>query len=268
MDAIDELVAREPTIGHNRPPTLAEELTDETEGLAARAHDMIVCADERCEIIDDESSQRAVLLIGQMKDLTGEIEVARVVRKEPFLEGGRTVDRHFHSIMLPLCGPDHKKKLEGSAGYLLARIDAYRRQKDAEIAAERLRIEEEARKQRQEAEKAAAILQQGGVSQEEFDQADLARRRAEDTAATLAAQAAATVSRPIDSGFGPKTSVKKNYTVEIDVLDVAVAHCLSIDPLGLTAYVMDVYQRQVRAGVRALPGARVIEDTKTQIRRK
>jgi hypothetical protein len=270
MDVIDELLERNPraVLGGNRAPTLAEELIEETRALAERALEMEFCADYRAEIIDDETASKAVQLIGQMKDLISEIESARVERKEPFLRDGRIVDTHFHAILTPLSGPDHKKKLEGSAGALLARVDAYRRKKEAEIEAERRRIEAEAKKQREEAEKATVVLQQGGTSQEDFDAVDLARRRAEDAAAALDARAAATVARPIDSGVGPKTSARKTYVVTIDDLGVATKHCMTLDAPGLTDYVIGIYQKQIRAGVRSLPGATIIESTNTVIRRK
>jgi hypothetical protein len=273
MDPIEELLAREPepnprvVIGGNKPPTLIDELISETESFAEQAM-LKIYSYERCEIIDDETSEAAVLLIGQMKELIEEIENARFERKEPFLRDGRVVDTHFHSILTPLAGPDHKKKLGGAAGDLLARIDAYRKKKDAEVEAERRRLEEAARKEREQAEQAAAVLQSGGISQAEFDKADLARRRMEDSAAALEAKAAATVARPIDSTFGVKTYVRKVPTVVIDNLEAAIKHCMVLDAGGVQAYVMSVYQKQVRAGVPNLPGARIVEDTTTGIRRK
>src|SRR5216684_1953153 len=146
MDALS------PGIGHNHPPTtLTEELTEETVALAEHAHELVVCADERAEIYDDDTASRAVRLLGTMKDAVEEIDKARVDRKAPYLESGRLVDRHFESILLPLAGPEPKKKLQGAAGDLLARIDGWRRQKEEEVLIERQRLEEEARMAEEEA---------------------------------------------------------------------------------------------------------------------
>src|SRR5215472_16930654 len=145
-DAINELLSRDPPpgIGHNRAPTLGEEIAEETKEIAARAHEMVICADERAEIYDDDTAAKGVQLLGQMKDLIDELENMRVARKEPFLRSGRVVDGHYNAILAPLAGPDHKKKLGGSAGDLLARIDQWRRHKDAEAEQEKERLFEAA----------------------------------------------------------------------------------------------------------------------------
>lgn len=213
--------ARIATIGHNRPPTLEDELIAETAKLAERSYELIICADERAEVVDDDTAARAVQLAAMMRTCYDDLEKARVDRKEPFLVNGRTVDRHFHGIIEPLAGPEPKKRIQGAIGDLLSRIDQYRRQREAEAAVKGL------------------------------------------------AEAVSTAARrPLDSGVGPKTGTRTERRVEIDDYAVALKHCLVIDAHRIYEVIHDIYRGQLRTGVQTLPGARIIEDTKTVLRRK
>ena len=244
-------------IGGNNPPTLAEELSEETTALVTRATELVICADERSEVVDDDTAARAVQLLGQMKDLVEEIERARVDRKEPFLASGRIVDTHFHTIMDPLAGPEPKKKLMGAAGDLLARIDAWRRQKEAEAEIERQRLAEEARRL-EEAARRRPMTEHAAVV--ELDQA-----------ARLRFQAAQTVATPINSGVGPRTSVRRFWKTEITDLSLAIDYCLKNGyEASLQAAVQLIYDKLVfgKSGARTLPGATIKEHTSTGILRK
>ena len=143
----------------------------------------------------------------------------------------------------------------------------------AAAAAERVRLaEEEARRagDREAAAKAAQAraeqAQAEAVAGAARLAADIERRRTEAAAAELERQAAAVVALPIDSGLGVKASGRKVWKAEIDDLTTAIRHARRVDESTIRAAVQQIFDRQVKAGVRTLPGARVIEDSTTVIR--
>jgi hypothetical protein len=194
VDRIEAREERRESMGHNRPPgppptglVSVEDLELETEALAKRAQELIVDADNRSEIVDDDTASRATLLLGMMKDCLADIEKVRVARKGPFLEAEKTVDQFFHTITSPLAGPNPKDRLGGSAGDLLARIDAWRKLKAAEAAAERRRLEAEAESQRRAAE-AARQAQWAAEEKARREQEEAARKVEEAQRAAAAAR--------------------------------------------------------------------------------
>jgi len=297
-------------IGHNNPP-LAETLAEETAALKQRAADLAAAAG-RAKATDDDTAGKAVLLIKMMSEHRKDIEAARETAVRPHLEGQRTVNAHFAGLDSMLAETDAKKKVVG--GPLVSvtgMVDAYRLKKEAEAAAERRWLEEEARKQRVAAEaadrarreaedrsareaaeaqrkiaEAEAFARQAGdreaaerlareraeaeaarsKAREDSVRAELESRQASEQAEALVRQAAATTSGPIDSGFGVKASGRKSCRAEITDLTAALKHAVKVDKAAILAAVQQVYDRQVRAGVRELPGATVHESTTTVIR--
>jgi hypothetical protein len=149
-------------IGHNNPP-LEELLTEETASINKRNAALLGSAD-RCIVTDDETAGRATTLAKMLKEQIKAVDSAREDRKRPFLDAGRTVDSFFKALSQPL---------DVAARKVVDQIDAYRREQQRKADAERRRLEEEARKQREAAEAA-----------------DRARREAEAQAAREAAEAA------------------------------------------------------------------------------
>ncbi len=163
---------------------------------------------------------------------------------------------------------------EKAAAAERARREAEEREEaNARAAAERVRqAEEEARQAGTRAAAAAAAQARAEQAQAEAEAserrlaAEVEQRKTEATAAALEHQAATTIARPIDSGLGVKASGRKVYTAEITDLTTAIRHARRVDEPTVRAAVQQIFDRQVKAGVRVLPGARVIEDTKTTIR--
>lgn len=231
-------------IGGNDPP-LEEVLAEETAGLKERADDLVSAARDRATVTSGDDAGRATLLLAMMREHESAIDAARRARKAPFLISGRVIDRFFGQLAMPLAG---------ACSELHARLDAYMRQKEAEIAAERLRLTEEAERQRRIAEAA---------------EVETERRRAEDRAA-LAEIRAETVAAPVvvHSGYGPKAFGRRRLRVEITDLTLALKHALRIDRHRIQEAVQAIYDAQVaRAGVRELPGANIVADTTTVVRR-
>lgn len=241
-------------IGHNsNEAPLAELLTEETEALRRRA-DELVAASGRAAVTDDESAAKGTLLCKMLKQHTGAIEDARKARKEPFLEAGRTVDAHFAALAKPV---------QTAAAAVLAMVDAYRRKVEAEAAAERRRIEDEARKAAAEARAAEEAARQAGQMTIENE---IAIQQQREQAASLVEQAKATTAAPIISDYGAKATGRTTWKAEITDLKAAIRHALKIDEPRVRAAIQDIYDRQARAGVRELPGATVEPVTTTVVR--
>lgn len=151
-----------PPMGHNAAP-IAELLTEETRSLKSRADELIATA-ALMDVTDDDSAGRAVALVKMIKDHASDIEKARQVRKEPNIQEGRMIDGHFNGMKALLIGDD-KTKLGGAAGPLDVKITERRRQREAEAAAERARLEEAARVERENARKAEEARQAAEAEQ-------------------------------------------------------------------------------------------------------
>ncbi|HEV2674104.1 MAG TPA: hypothetical protein VGV37_06140 [Aliidongia sp.] len=295
-----------PTIGHNSGAApLSEMLTEETSGLAARSNEL-VAATERAKVSDADTAGRATTLAKMLKEHAKKIDETRKVRKEPFLEDGRTVDRHFQALAAPVVE---------AADRVVKMIDQFRREEEAKAAAERRRLEEEARRQREAAEAAerariaaeaqaqrerdeaqrlmekaqreaaasedraareqaqreaaqaqAKIDSENAAARQRALQAEIDNRNARDAAEELVRQAQATTAAPIASDYGIKASGRKVFTAEIIDLTAAIRHARKIDEAAVRDAVQKIFDRQVRAGVRDLPGATVTESSTTVIR--
>lgn len=245
-------------IGGNQPP-LADVLVEETATLRKRAVDLAEAVGRA------DTAEKAVALAGIIKKHLEKIEAAREERKRPFLEGGRTVDAHFAVITGSLAEMDSKKKLIGGPlKKLLDMIDAERARKDAEAAAERRQLDDEARKARDAAEQAS---RQAGATQgpAQIDAEAVAQRQL-DRAADLERRAANVRAAPIESDIGVKATGRTVYVHRITNRQLALLHALKADPDAIFAAVDDVIARQIRAGVRTFPGVEITATTQTTIR--
>jgi hypothetical protein len=288
-----------PGIGHNRllniPSTQAiiEFLQAETAELAQAAQENIICADERSEVVDDESAARAVQLEATMIEIFQDLDKLRLDIKRPLADATKTIDAHFHQITHPLVGPEPAKKREGAAGDIHARIDAFDQRRRAAIDAERIRLAEEARRQSEAAEKAEADrlaaletaysthdpVAQAAAFKQAAERGEAAQKLADESAKASVA-AAAQVARPIDSGVGPKATRRADWQPQITDLSVAVANCLAIPQwrAQIKLVVLRAYRTMVRNGQRdmtvggrtipGLPGAIIVDHAKLTLRRK
>lgn len=249
-------------IGHNNPP-LDELLAEETIDLRNRAIDLVGAA-ERATVTDDDTAARATKLIVMIRDHAKKIEEMREQRKAPFLESGRIVDRHFTSIRSPLIGDD-AKRMGGAALRVHNLVDAYRRKQEEIAAAERRRLEEEAEKVRQAAAEAARKQQEVSKPEQRMD-AEIDAQRLRDAAAALEKQAAEVVATPIVTDIGAKAHRKTVWKATITDLGAALKHCRKLNENALREVCQSLYDKQVRAGVRSLPGAEITEDSTTTYR--
>lgn len=289
-------------IGHNSGAAPLEEfLSEESAPLRQRALDLIAGA-TRAAVTDEDSAGKATLLAKMMADHIKTIDAAREERKKPFLESGRTVDRVYNGLkdqvhttrakVVDLIDAYRKRKEAEAAAErkrLQEEADRQRRlaeqaerdrlaaeakaQREAEEAQRKIReAQEEAARAGNRAAAAEAARAQAELDRQESErrqaalQAEMDARAAADRAAETEAAAAAVTAAPIDSGYGAKASGRKVFKVEITDLTAAIKHARRIDEAAIIAAVQTVFERQVKAGVRTLPGAEVIESTQTVIR--
>ena len=157
-------------IGHNKPPADAEQISDRLAEAHAemvkRQADLLDALTRAPVRVDDSNAGRVTDFVKQIAAATKHINVARIVEKEPFLEGGRTVDTFFKRLSDPLNRAKEK---------LAARLTIYERDKADH---ERRVREEAARIEREEAQRLQAIA-------DERERAAREVERAADTDATL-----------------------------------------------------------------------------------
>lgn len=151
-----------------------------------------------------------------------------------------------------------RRAAEEAAAKIRAAEEAARKAGDREAA-------EKARRERAEAD-AARQRQESAERQKRLD-AEIAAGKERDRIAAIERQAAASVAKPIDSGYGPKAFGRKVTTVTITDLTAAIRHARKLNEAPIRDAVQAIYDKQARAGVRMLPGATVDEDTSTQIRK-
>lgn len=253
--------------GHNAAP-LAEVLAEDTAQLERRA-DELIDASSRAKAVDDDTAGRCVTLAKMLRAHAQDVDKARVAAKQPFLDGGRAVDSHYQRISGPLG--------LAQAG-VIAHIDAYRRKQEAAAAEVRRKLEEEAQAQRRAAQAAEQARQEAEAKAAASDnarasaqaraaamEAELDARRRLDAANELAAKAEATVAAPIASEHG-KGSRRVVWKVEITDLTAALRHARKVNEAAMRECVQGIFERQVKAGARELPGASVVEDSATIIR--
>lgn len=300
----DDLLDPRLGIGGNAPP-LAERLADETAPLLARAKELAASAG-RAAVTDEETAGKATLLAKMIKEHVAKIEAEREQVKKPYLEAGRTVDAHYKGIASTLADPlksiigmvdayrreqeakaaaerrrleeEARKQREAAEAAARAQREAEEReQRAAEEAARKVREAEEAAQRAANREAAAEAARKAAEARAEQEKAErqAAQRRLEaeleerahrERAEALGRQAATAKAGPIDSGYGTKAHARKVYRAEITDMTAAIRHARKVDESAVRAAVQAIYDRQVKAGVRELPGAVVHEETTTVIR--
>lgn len=260
-DALAEL------LGDNRPPPdlltgepLREQLRDENMALLKRRDELLAAAERIPEIGDDSTAGRVSDFLKQLTALAKAADGKRVDHKEPFLEGGRTVDGFFKAITDPV---DRTKKAieKRLTDYLRAKADAERREREAEARrqreeAERLRLEAEAR---EAAARDQQSLDRAIDAETKADTAAADAREAEKAAEVKAAELSRTRGE-----YGAVASLRTTWTFdEIDRarLDLeALRQHLPSDALEKAV------RSFIRAGGRELAGTRIYETTSATVR--
>ena len=152
-----------------------------------------------------------------------------------------------------------------------------RERQAAEAAARRIREAEEAARlattkaarekaQREAAEAEALRQREAAAAQKRQHEAALAALDADREAGRLERQAEATIAMPLMTPYGVSARRRTVWIADITDLNAALRHAITVDRAAIVAAVQQIFDRQVRAGVRELPGATVREDSGTSIR--
>ena len=266
-------------IGHNRPPADAEQISDRLAEAHAevvkRQAELLDALTRAPDTVDDSNAGRVTDFVKQIAAATKAFNVARVAEKEPFLQGGRTVDTFFKRLADPL---------DKAKATLQDRLTIYERAKAAE---ERQWREEAARREREEAQRLQAIaaererraaeeLERAADTDADLDDAiaaDAAARQAEaearqaDADAVVAERAASAKAAQLHTtrgDYGSSSSLRTFW----DFADLDRA-ALDLDALRLHIP-LDGLEKAVRAyikaGGREMRGVRIFKNTKSVVR--
>jgi hypothetical protein len=149
----------------------------------------------------------------------------------------------------------------------LAAEAAVKRIREAEEAARNATNLAEREKARREAAEAEATRQrEEHAARQRQMEAELEQRRRTEEADRLQRQAAATTASPITTAYGIKASRRTVWKVTITDMTAAIRHARKVNEAAVLTCVQTIFDAQVRAGVRSLPGAEITEDSSTAIR--
>lgn len=261
MDALEEL------LHHNRPPpdlltgdALREKLHDDHRDLIARRDELLAAAARVPDVTSDDVAGKVTDFVKQLAALGKAADAKRVGAKEPFLEGGRTVDGFFKAITDPVAtaktGVERKLTTYLRDKEAKARREREEQERQAREAAEAARrdAEERARAMRDQASLQAAVEAEKAA---ELAAADLAR--AKQAATVKAAELSQTRGE-----YGSLSSLRTVWTfdgIDRDALDLeALRQHFPID--GLEKAIRSF----IKAGGRELNGTRIFETTTAVVR--
>ncbi len=161
---------------------------------------------------------------------------------------------------------DHARR-EAEERERLAAEEAQRKIREAEEAARQANSAAAREKaQREAAEARATQEREAAAARERQMEAELEQRRRQEEANRLERQAMQTTAAPVTTAYGVKSGRRTVWTVKITDLTKAITHARKVNTTAVQACVQQIFEAQVRAGVRTLPGAEVVEDSATTIR--
>ena len=245
------------SIGGNNPPSLEELLAEKAASLVAEMNKIGVEAKGAPEVVKTEDDLDKVgNIIVRANKVVRSLEEMRKFEKQPFLDGGRTVDGFFKT---------HLDKLAKTISILDRRANVYTQEK---LAAERRRREAEAEALRQEEQRrreAAARAEEEGRARHaalHADKADRAAERLEEAEGAALQTNADIVRTRTDSGV----AVGARTTWRGEITNIAEVDLEALRPYLLRADIEKAINTAVRVGVRDLKGVRIFEDVKTTFR--
>ena len=247
--------AQQAPLGHNQPPAetptqeqiIRARLEQENIGLLARKEEILEAVGRAPEAVeDDDTAGKLSDFIKQISACIKNANAARVAAKEPYLQGGRSVDGFFKTVSDPL---DKAKRAMES------RLGTYLRKKADE---ERRRREEEARKAEEEARAQAAAMRDS----EDLDAAVAAEQDAQKAAKEADAKAAE-MSRT-RGDYGAVASLRTTWDFEI--LDYDNIPIRLLQPHLPRSAVEQAIRSFIKAGGRDLAGVRIFENTSAVVR--
>lgn len=237
---------------------LQSRLAEDNQALIKRQVDLIGAEERLPEIANDDSAGKVSDYIKQVTSCAKALDTARVGAKEPFLEGGRTVDGFFKGYADPLAAL--KKRVEGKLG-------TYLREKEA---AERRRREEEARKAAEEAKareaETMALAEVEGLAPAVADKALDQTIAAQTTAAEAqkAAEAKPAELARTRGDFGSLATLSRQWTFKD--LDREAIDLEALRPHIPLDGIEKAVRAAIKAGAREIKGVTIYEDAKASVR--
>jgi hypothetical protein len=184
VDGIEELIGS----GHNNPPDAAtllrQQLEEDAKDLLARKKELLASvARAPLEITDEDWEKKVADVIRLITKAYRMADDKRTAKKEPYLEGCRTVDGFFNNeILTPL---DTAKGTLQKRLTLWQRVKAERARRAAEEEAKRLAAEAAERRRQKEAARQAAEAE----ARRQAEEAARLKREAEQKAAAATTDA-------------------------------------------------------------------------------
>jgi hypothetical protein len=209
--------------------------------------------EERPDIEDEDTAQKAAVYLKQVGDLKKEIEAERKVRNKPHQDVVKDNNKRFAELVEPL---------EIAASSLKKTLDKYLHKKDEEAQAARRAAEAEARQKEEAARRAA---EEAAKAETNTIEARVAAEKAE-READAAAKAAKKASAParVQTDYGQTASITRRWVGRItsrDDLDLEM-----LRPHLDDAALEKALRSFVRAGGRAIGGAVIEQVTSTSVR--
>jgi hypothetical protein len=238
----------------NNPPSLAEELAEETQADAEQAA-KLVAATAKSHIVDAGTQSQATVLANLLRAHFKAVDGRRDARKRPFDNDSKVVQAAFKAILDPM---------DTAIEILRKMNDAWEDKQEAMRQAERDRIAAEERRQREEVE----ALERRAREAEEAGSSDigaqLAAIKANEDADALARRREAVRPEMVRTDVGTSSRAMVREFV-IDDPRKLLSYLLRANKAELITLLQPMVDRLGRARV-AMPGVTVKEVPKTRFR--
>lgn len=214
------------------------------------------------DLIDAETRRRAEEAAAEKRRL--EREAAEARERAAVAERARIAAEIEAQRQRDEAAAQARREREEAEERIRAAEDAARRAGDAAAAerAARERAEQDAR-DRAEAGRREAEDREARAA---LVAAQIERQQAADQHDALLRQAAAVQAAPVATDLGVKAHGRQEWDFEILSETDAFRHAAKLDPVTIREAVETVIRRQIRAGVRTIPGCRVFSRTVSTIR--
>lgn len=231
-------------IGHNRPPTIAEEIASRQAGLLADIQEVV--ATELPMMVTSESMAALVSQVGKdATDLVNKVKAAHKAEKEPHLTAGREVDAWQASTLTPL---------NVFLSECKALVGAWQDKKEAEERAARDAAARQLALAREAAERKALETMTPAAMNRAADIAEAAEVAAQAAAASTADLARVTV------GGKAVAARSAKWTYEVTKLADVPRQYLTINDAAVKAAIAGEH------GLREIPGLRIYQAKTTSFR--
>lgn len=237
------------SVGHNNPPSPFDE-------IKARIEDLYVEAKQWLDgepVTTQDQANALNTLETRIREAAKEAEALRKSEVKPFDDAKAEIQERFNTLI------GETKTVTGKTVMAIAAIKGALKPYLLELDRIQREAAAKARAEAEKAEQAALVAMQtrsaDNLAEREEAERLLAEAKALDAAASKAEDAKAHA-----KGEGRATGLRSVWKAQIDVPSKAAAWTWSVHREELMAFVQSLADRDVRAGVRAIPGFTIIEE--------